>query len=452
MTRRLSIALACCLPLHAAEPVFDWLAFGGGAKSDKIRAVTFDRAGNALLAGEATGDIVLGGLSRPGAGDMDFVLAKVGADGGVKWLRGFGGSLTDRAYGVVTDAAGNAYVTGHYASRDAVVAGATLPNAGDYDLFVAKYSVDGDLLWVRTAGGTGYDYGHGIALDGQGTVVISGSVAGAAWFGDTGVNAGSTSRAVFCAKYNAEGALLWVRGSEGNLSGSGHGVAVDGANHIYIGGSGSGSGRFGSHALELGARASLLLKLTADGEPVWSAVHPGAGLHEITVDAQGRVWGAGMFKESASFGAETFTTTGPKDNDGFLCHYNADGRLQWVRLLSGPGTDYCLGVATDGTGRAFVTGEFTATARFADRTLTSRGATDILTAAFDASGGLEWWVDNGGPKGDNAYTLAWHPSGRLLLGGSCSAGAGFGARVMDGIGGNEAYGAVLRLPPPTAGQ
>lgn len=446
MTLRLCLALACCLPLHAAEPVFEWLAFGGGAKSDKMRAVIFDRAGNALLAGEATGDVVLGGLSRQGAGDMDFVLAKVGADGGVQWLRGFGGSLTDRAYGVVTDAAGNAYVTGHYASKDAVVDGQALPNAGDYDLFVAKYSAAGDLLWLRTAGGAGYDYGHGIALDGRGAVVISGSVAGEVRFDDTVVNAGATSRAVFCAKYDAEGALLWVRASEGKLSGSGHGVAVDGADHIYIGGSGSGSGRFGRHALELGARASLVLKLTSQGEPVWSAVHPGAGLHEIAVDADGRVWGAGMFKESASFAEETFKTTGPKDNDGFLCHYSAEGRLQWVRVLSGPGTDYCLGVATDGSGRAFVTGEFTATASFAGRTLTSRGATDILTAAFDAKGGLEWLVYHGGPKGDNAYTLAWHPSGRLLLGGSCSAGAGFGARIMDGAGGNEAYGAVLRLP------
>lgn len=431
--------------MHAAEPVFEWLAFGGGAKNDKIRGVTFDRAGNALLAGEATGDIVFGGLQRQGAGGMDFVLAKVGMDGAVQWLRGFGGSLTDRAYGVVTDASGNAYVTGHYESKDAVVAGATLPNAGDYDLFVAKYSATGDLLWLRTAGGAGYDYGHGIALDDTGAVVVSGAVAGEVRFGDTVVNAGATARAVFCAKYDADGALLWVRASEGKISGSGHGVAVDGSGHIYMGGSGSGSGRFGSHALELGARSSLVLKLTATGEPVWSAVHPGAGLHEIAVDAAGRVWGAGMFKESATFGGETFRTTGAKDNDGFLCHYSADGRLQWTRVLSGPGTDYCLGVATDGTGRAFVTGEFSATAGFAGRTLTSRGATDILTAAFDAGGGLEWLADNGGAKGDNAYTLAWHPSGRLLIGGSCSAGAVFGARTMDGDGGSEAYGALLRL-------
>lgn len=444
MNRLCCLALACSVPLQAAEPVFDWLAFGGGPKNDKIRAVTFDRDGNGFLAGEATGDVVFGGQERQGAGDMDFVLAKVGRDGRVDWLRGFGGSLTERAYGVVTDVAGNAYVTGHYASRDAVVAGKPLPNAGDYDVFVAKYSSQGELLWLCTAGGAGYDYGHGIVIDSSGAVIVSGSVAGEARFGDAVVQAGGASRAVFCAKYDAEGKLLWVRASGGRLSGSGHGVAVDGEGHIYVGGNGSGSGQWGSLAIDLGARASLVLKLTPAGDALWAAVHPGAGVHEITADAQGRVWAAGMFKERAVFGGETFTTTGPKDNDGFLCHYDAEGRLQWTRVLSGPGTDYCLGVATDGAGRVFVTGEFSATATFAGRTMHSQGATDIVTAALDAVGGLEWRVANGGPKGDNAYTLAWHPAGRLLLGGSCSGGAAFGPRVMDGTGGSEAYGASLQ--------
>jgi hypothetical protein len=452
MIRHLPLALALSLPLHAAEPSFEWLAFGGGVKNDKIRAVTLDREGNALLAGEATGEVAFAGKKYQGAGAMDVVVAKVGVDGAVQWLSGFGGSLTDRAYGVVSDAAGNVYITGHYESTDAVVAGEPLLNAGGYDIYVAKYSPTGDLLWLRTAGGAGYDYGHGIAVDGKGDVVVSGAVLGEARFGSTVVNAGSTSRAVFCAKYDADGQLKWVRASEGRVYGSGHGVAVDGQGCIYIGGNGSGSGKIGSHVLELGARSSLVIKLTSDGEPVWVASHPGPGFHEITVDAAGRVWGAGMFKDSATVGGETFKSTGPKDSDGILCHYNIEGKLQWARVLSGPGTDYCLGVATDGTGRAFVTGEYTATATFAGRTLNSRGATDIYVAAFDEAGQLEWLIDNGGPKGDNAYTIVWHPSGRLVIGGSCNAGAEFGKQVMDGTGGYEAYGAVLRLPAAKAGR
>ena len=44
-------------------------------------------------------------------------------------------------------------------------------------------------------------------------------------------------------------------------------------------------------------------------------------------------------------------STGDKDNDGVLAHYSPEGKLVWSHVLQGPATDYCLGVATDNTGR-----------------------------------------------------------------------------------------------------
>lgn len=58
--------------LHAATPKFEWVAAGGGEKSDKTRAVAFDREGNVFLAGETTGDGVFGDLKRTGLGSTDF--------------------------------------------------------------------------------------------------------------------------------------------------------------------------------------------------------------------------------------------------------------------------------------------------------------------------------------------------------------------------------------------
>ena len=116
--------------LHAATPSFEWVAAGGGEKSDKTRAVTFDREGNVFLAGETTGDGVFGDLKRTGLGSTDFFLAKVSKEGRFLWVRSLGGSLIDRGYGVVTDATGNAYVTGHFQSTDAQANGQPLPNSG----------------------------------------------------------------------------------------------------------------------------------------------------------------------------------------------------------------------------------------------------------------------------------------------------------------------------------
>lgn len=444
--RPLCLLLLLATSLHAAIPTFEWVAAGGGAKSDKTRAVTFDREGNVFLAGEATDEGTFGDVMRPGYGGMDFFLAKVSPAGKFLWVRSLGGSLVDRGYGVATDSAGNAYVTGHYQSTDAQANGQTLPNAGDYDVFIAKYDTQGTLLWIKTAGGKGYDYGHGIAVDSKGDIIITGAVAGEAKFGDVTVNAGSTTRPIFCAKYDASGNLKWVKTTGGKFSGSGHGVGVDAKDAIYIGGSGGGEGTLDGVALQSKAQAGIVLKLTPEGTGVWAATMPGVpscGFHEIAVDTAGRTWCAGMFKGALN-GTEVHTTS-DKDNDGVLAHYNPDGKLVWSHVIQGPGVDYCLGVATDNTGRSFVTGEFSDTATFAGQTLKSQGATDIYTAAFDEKGGLEWMVQTGGTKGDNAYCMAWHPSGKLIFSGASVAPATFGRQTLTSPGGAEAYGAVLLL-------
>ncbi len=447
----LALSVFVSSPTLRAEPSeFEWIVSGGGAKNDKTRAVAFASDGGAFLAGETTGEGSFGGVKREGLGGSDFFLTKVSQEGEVLWVRSLGGSLIDRGYGVVGDGDGNAYVTGHYQSTDALgIGGAILPNRGDYDVFVAKYSSAGDLLWIRTAGGTGYDYGHGITLDPAGDVVVSGAVVGEAHFEDTVTSSTGQSRAVFCAKYSPEGDLRWVTTTTGAFSGSGHGVATDATGHIYIGGGGSGSGRIDGIALEAKTRSALVLKLRPAGEALWANLTPGlpsAGFHEITADQQGRVWGAGMFKGKVTFGDQTRETTGEKDSDGILAHYSTDGTLQWSRFVQGPGTDYCLGVATDGTGRVFVTGEYSREAVFAGKNLTSAGSTDIHVAAFDEQGAMEWCVRAGGVKGDNAYTMTWHPDGKLLFGGSCTAPIDFGSKNLESSGAADAYGALLKLP------
>ncbi len=432
--------------LHSATPTFEWVAGGGGAKSDKTRAVTFDREGNVFMAGETTDDGTFGDQKRTGLGSTDFFLTKLSKDGKFLWVRSLGGSLVDRGYGVACDAAGNAYVTGHYQSTDAQANGQTLPNAGDYDVFIAKYDTKGALIWIKTAGGKGYDYGHGIVVDSKGDIVVTGAVAGEAKFGDTTVNAGSTTRPIFCAKYDSDGNLKWVKTTGGKFSGSGHGLGVDATDSIYIGGSGGGEGAMDGVTLQSKAQAGIVLKLTPEGTAVWASFLPGvpsAGFHEIAVDTAGRTWCAGMFKGVLNGGPAH--STGDKDNDGVLAHYSPEGKLVWSHVLQGPATDYCLGVATDNTGRCFVTGEFSETATFAGQTLKTQGATDIFTAAFDEKGGLEWLLQTGGAKGDNAYCMAWHPSGRLIFSGACVAPATFGALTMTSPGGAEAYGAVLLL-------
>ncbi len=430
-----------------SAPAFEWAASAGGAKNDKTRAINIDREGNVFLAGEATDEVKFGDTTIKSGGGMDFFVAKLDPKGKFLWARMGGGSLIDRGYGVATDAAGNCYVTGHFQSTNAEFSGTALINRGDYDIFTAKYDRDGKLVWIRTAGGKGYDYGHGIAVDAQGDVVVTGAVVGDSEFGDVKVPNDSGSH-IFCAKYHADGALVWVKTAAGKAGGSGHGVAVDGAGNIYIGGLSSGSGQFGGRPLVTPKGSSALVaKLSPQGDVLWITQQfgePSCLFHEITCDKEGRVWASGMFKGKATLGGETFTTTGDKDPDAFLCHFDANGKLRWSRVGTGPATDYGLGVATDGKGNSFLTGEFTDTFKLGGEELHSRGATDVYVAKFDANGALRWITQGGGDKGDNAYTMVCDTQGNLYLGGSFGGTAKFSGASITSGGSNDLYGAKLK--------
>lgn len=445
LTRLLACFYLIASSIHAES--FQWVVTAGGAKSDKTRCINVDREGNVLLAGEITGDAKFGDITLKSAGSMDFFIAKVSPAGKFLWAHNLGGSLIDRGYGVAADAAGNVYVTGHYQSTDAVVGDKTLPNAGDYDIFIAKYDRDGKMLWIRTAGGKGYDYGHGIAVDGQGAVIVTGAVVGDAKFEDTTL---SGTRPIFCAKYDADGKLLWVRGSEGKVSCSGHGVAVDAANNIYLGGLTSGVGSFGKHELNTPKGTdALIAKLSPAGEMLWvNLTHgtPSALVHEISADAAGRVWVAGMFKGSIQLGNNSPTTTGEKDSDGYLAHYDTNGKLQWSQVIQSPTTDYMLGVAADGTGGVFVTGEFGNNATLVGATLHTSATAGIFVASFDDAGKLRWIQQTVTEKNCNAYTAAFDGKGTLVIGGACAAPVAFGSVNVTVTEGADLYGAKISVP------
>lgn len=444
LTAGVEIAAGAAAPPEA-PPEFAWAVQAGGKAHDKTRCLAVDTRGNVFLAGEFVGTSQFGAQTLTSAGEMDFFIAKCSPEGKFLWARSAGGSGIDRGYGVATDAAGNCYVTGHFQSTNATFSGVAVPNAGDYDIFVAKYDPDGKLLWVRTAGGKGYDYGHGIAVDARGNVLVTGALVGDGAFGEVKIT-GATGAHVFCARYDSAGKLLWAKTAEGKASNSGHGIAVDGAGNAYVGGYSGGAGTLGGLALtNASGRDILVAKFTPDGKVAWIAEGNGstnAMVHEITCDRAGNVWAAGMFKGGLKLGDRIVTSHG--DNDLLLTSFDPAGKRLWTRTGGGPRVDYGLGVATDGAGNSFLTGEFTETAEIAGAPLTSAGSTDIYVAKFDRAGTLRWLTQAGGDKGDNAYTIVADAQGNLYLSGNFSGTAKFGAHTITSAGGNDVYLAKLK--------
>jgi hypothetical protein len=426
--------------------VFSWAIQAGGKLHDKTRCLATDSQGNVFLTGEFAGTAQFGEHTITSEGEMDFFIAKCSPEGKFLWANSGGGSSVDRGYGVATDARGNCYVTGHYQSTNAIFGGVTLSNAGDYDIFVAKYSSAGKLLWVRNGGGKGYDYGHGIAVDKEGNATVTGALVGDGAFGAQQLISPGGAH-VFCARYDTEGKLLWAETAQGKASNSGHGIAVDANGNAYVGGYSGGVGTLGGLALTNAAgRDVLIAKFTPAGKVVWIAEGNGstnAMVHEIICDQAGNVWAAGMFKGILKLGDRSVLSHG--DNDLLITSLTPDGQRLWTRTGGGPKVDYGLGVACDNSGFSYLTGEFTETAEFVGSNLTSAGSTDIYIAKFDRSGTLQWLQQAGGDKGDNAYTIVADGLGNLYLSGSFSGTAKYGAHTITSTGGNDTYLAKLKI-------
>jgi hypothetical protein len=88
------------------------------------------------------------------AGYDDIFAAKYDPNGSLVWARRAGSTSTDYAYGMAVDTAGNSFVTGTFSGM--AIFGPGEPNettlaAASWDIFVAKYTSDGILLWAKQA-------------------------------------------------------------------------------------------------------------------------------------------------------------------------------------------------------------------------------------------------------------------------------------------------------------
>jgi hypothetical protein len=158
---------------------------GGQVDGEKLWRLAVDGEGNVYATGYFRGTFSDQGTLLTSVGGTDLILLKYDPAGTLLWGRSAGGLLDDGAFGIECDKDGNVYVTGIYAGVAAF--GTELVSAIDADgtalvrHFIARYSPDGELVWLRTPTSNGapssyaFSWGHGIKLDRSGDLVVVGS-------------------------------------------------------------------------------------------------------------------------------------------------------------------------------------------------------------------------------------------------------------------------------------
>jgi hypothetical protein len=355
------------------------------------RGVAVATGGDVVLVGGAAGDVDFGGGPLTGNGNgngngEDVFVARFDAAGSHLWSRRFGDGANQYATAVAVDAAGSSIITGGFWGKlDFDKSGeenenTKIESSGESDIFLAKLDAQGTVVWAVSFGEEEHhQVGTGVAVDGQGNIILVGWFGGAVSFGGQSLRSeGETD--LFVVKLSPAGDHLWSRSAHATNAARALGVAVDSAGNILATGSFRSSIRIGDETHESGGdKDVVVLKLDDNGVPLWSrsygddADQEGVG---VAVDPAGDVVVTGFFLGHIDLGAGPLAATGAAD--GFLAKLYPDGTPLWSRSFGDAEEQGGTAVATDLDGDTWATGYFSGGADFDGSALTSRGASDAF--------------------------------------------------------------------------
>jgi hypothetical protein len=193
-------------------------------------------------------------------------VAKYSPDGDLLWATHVGSpdiGTNGYDYGtdIATDDQGGCLITGWF-QGNALFGNTTLQAAGKRDIFIAKYTAEGALLWAASEGGEGQDQGTTVAIDKEGNNYCAGYFRGKASFGKQETTSLGESD-IFITKYNEKGKFLWLRqmGGDGNKwnSESAAEMSINNLGQIVLTGYFSGKMKIGGQVLESHGREDIFI-------------------------------------------------------------------------------------------------------------------------------------------------------------------------------------------------
>jgi hypothetical protein len=183
-----------------------WARSMGGSEHEEAKSVT--TFGNAVYVGGifSSSSVNTGSVTIVNTGTTaltDIFLMKYDDNGNVIWGRSAGGSYWDYQHSVKADPLGNIFLTGQFGGSSMNAGSTTLPNAGNYDVFVLKYDASGSVISAVGVGSAQHENGLSVTTDAAGTAYVAGYSAGSTLtFGSTTLN-GAGNFDMFFAKLSA---------------------------------------------------------------------------------------------------------------------------------------------------------------------------------------------------------------------------------------------------------
>jgi len=263
-----------------------------------------DEEGNAIAL-DNSGNIIITGYTKNSGTGSDITILKYNTAGTLLWTALFNGTAneSDRSYDVTTDASGNIYVTG----KTDINASPIITND---ELFTAKYSSNGALLWSSVFnGGSGNQRGRFIRVGNSGSIYVCGQ------------SNNGTDEDLLVVKYSTSGTVLWSYTYQGGNSEVFQSSAITSEEAITA---------LCTSSIDVITGEGSMLKLfqvNANGSLAWEQTYAASNTLQSTGEAielapNGNIMLVGS----------VFDYTAPESHDCLVACYSATGEFLWENV------------------------------------------------------------------------------------------------------------------------
>ncbi len=318
-----------------------WAKRAGGTEVDHAFGIDTTESGESVVTGTFLGTATFG----PGeneetaltADSVDGFLARFNADGDLVFARQIGGVGVQNPAAVAATPSGDAVVVGLF-TVDLTIEDEERTATGSQDGFVARFSGNGNLEWLQTAGGDNFDITNmdAVGVFSDESVIVTGFLFGSMTL--DGFTVDGTFDAFF-ASLDAQGSLEFIAQVEGTAT-LPKSLAVLEDDSFVTTGSLIGTATFGPGEVtettidEVGNQGdAYVARFDRVGGLVWAQ-----GIHGEATETMGGVAGStssvvivGTFQGEATFGAGTANATTLASDlgsqDGFAVRFDANGEL-----------------------------------------------------------------------------------------------------------------------------
>lgn len=243
-----------------------WQNSIGGTNVEEAYSIIQTSDGGYLLGGQSQSGIS-GDKSQASRGLQDYWVVKLSSTGVVEWDKTIGGNGNDILYSLIQLDSGNYIVAGQ--SNSNISGDKTENSKGSHDYWILQLNSDGDILWQKTIGGSGYDQATTMQKTSNTTFLIAG-VSASNISGDKTENCRGFDD-YWVLEMDITGSIIWQKTIGGNQVDDLHAVikCADG-NYLLSGSSASGiSGDKTAPLYGLGGYDAWLVKINNAGNILW---------------------------------------------------------------------------------------------------------------------------------------------------------------------------------------